>query len=73
MDARKSTIFAFQFVQPILQTITSDTIHGFRDSFLVCKMPDCYCMQNFRALHSIVHSIWTYTCENKPLQNAFKR
>ena len=35
---------------------TPDTIHGFRDSVLVCKMHDCYFTQKFRALHSLSSS-----------------
>ena len=43
MNARKNASFAFQFVKPILQTITHllkswHTIHGFRVSVLVRKM-----------------------------------
>ena len=50
MDARKSVIFAFQFVKTnFTDHDTPDTTHGFRDSVLVCKMHDCYCTQKFRA------------------------
>ena len=44
MDARKNAIFAFQFVKTSLTDHhTPDTVHGFRDSVLVCKIHDCYC------------------------------
>ena len=37
---------------------TLDTIHGFRDSVLVCKMRDCYCTirKNFEHFHSFPSS-----------------
>ena len=44
MDARKNAIFAFQCVKTSLtEHQTPDTVHGFRDSVLVCKIHDCYC------------------------------
>ena len=62
---------------------TPDTINGFRDSVLVCKMYDCYCTisKNFEPFHSFssgflikrqaIAMVRPY--ENKPLKNAFKR
>ena len=53
---------------------TSNTIHGFRDTALVCKMHDCYCRirKNFEQ-HSIP-SHWSDALDaKKPLQNVFKR
>ena len=37
---------------------TPDTIHGFRDSVLVCKIHDCYCTirKNFEHFHSFPSS-----------------
>ena len=45
MDAHKSAIFAFNFVKPdhFTDHHIPKTIHGFRDSVLVCKMHGCYC------------------------------
>ena len=84
MDARKSAIFAFQLVKLILPTMTPDTINGFRDSVLVCKMHDCYCTirKSFEAFpfllisHSHRAMQAASDCNGrpaKPLQNAFKR
>ena len=82
MDARKSAIFAFQFVKPILQTITHlirswNATHGFRDSVLVCKIHDCMTRKNFEHFHSLPSSDVSITVgsldEKKPLQNSFKR
>ena len=50
---------------------TPDTIHGFRDSVLVCKMHDCYCIPRHQAIQTM--AIIRLACENKTLQNAFKR
>ena len=59
MDARthENGIFALQFVKPILQTVTHliqswNTIHGFRDLLLVCKMHECMILKNFEHLDS---------------------
>ena len=63
---------------------TPDTIKGFKDFVLVCKMHDCYCTirENFEHFHSFSSGHLTLIkCqtiamvrlyENKPLQNAFK-
>ena len=76
MDACKSAIFAFQFVKPILQTITHlirswNTIHGFGDSVLVCKMCDCMICKKFEHFCSFPPSDARdynyYTDENKTL------
>ena len=37
---------------------TPDTIHGFRDSVLICKMHDCYCSQKFRAFSFLPIKRW---------------
>ena len=56
-----------------------DTIRGFRDSVLVCKMKDCYITisTNFAYFNSFPSSdasdCMVRLYENKPLQNAFKR
>ena len=85
MDARKSEIFAFQFVKPIFQTITHlirswNTIHGFRDSVLGCKMHDCMIRKIFEHYgisipsHQAMQEFrMNRLDENKSLQNAFKR
>ena len=58
---------------------TPDTIHGFRDSVLVCEMHDWYCTmcKNFEHFYSLplsdASAIIRLAYENKPLQNAFKR
>ena len=74
--------FAFQFVKPILQTIThrirsSNTIDGFRDSVLVCKMHDCMIRKNFKHYgisipsHQATQAFTTSGLdESKPLQDA---
>ena len=54
MDARKSAIFVFQFVEPVLKT--PNATHGFRDSVLVCKMHDCMIRKNFEHFHSLPSS-----------------
>ena len=64
---------------------TTDTINGFRNSVLACKMHDCYCTigKNFehlfpflliRSSHQAMRAIAMVRLnEHKPLQNAFKR
>ena len=58
---------------------TPHTIHGFRDSVLVCNMHDCYCtirkissisIPSHQAMHA---TAMARPYKNKPLQNAFKR
>ena len=85
MNPHKSAIFAFQFVKPILQTTThctpqtimEYTIHGFRNSVLVCEMNDCIIRKNFEHFNFFPSSDATDWItmnrldENKPLQNDF--
>ena len=83
MDARKSTIFVFQFVKPILQTITHlirswNTIHSFRDSILVFRINYCMIRNIFEHYGISIPShqaMLKFTInrldENEPLQNAF--
>ena len=55
-----------------------NTIHGFRDSFPVCKMHNCMTCKNFEHFHSFpsTQAMQAITRsrldENKPLQNPFK-
>ena len=57
---------------------TPDTINGFRDSVLACKMHDCYCTIRKKFEHFHFRSISPGLLEmitlngNEPLQNAFK-
>ena len=47
---------------------TPDTINGFRYSFQVCKMPNCYCKisKNFEHFHQAIAVVRLY--ENKLLK-----
>ena len=69
MDACKSAISAFQFVvtmvKPILDHHTPDTINGFRDSILVCKMHDSYCTihKNIEHFHFFSSSLFIKRCK----------
>ena len=79
MDARKSAIFAFQFVKPILQTIT----HLIKYTVLEIQFWSVKCttltvwyakissisIPSYQAMQAIAVRLY----ENKPLQNAFKR
>ena len=80
MDARKSAIFAFQLVKPILQTIT----HLIKYTVLEIQFWSVKCttvtvryvkissisIPSHQAMQAIA-MVRLY--ENKPLQNAFKR
>ena len=58
---------------------TTNRIHGFRYSVLVCKIHDCMIRKNFEHFHSFPSSDASdyhrmgRLDENKPLQSAFKR
>ena len=81
MDARKSAIFAFQFVKPILQTIT----HLIQYTVLEIQFWSVKCTTvtvryakiskiSFPCHHQAMLAIATIRLDiNKPLQNAFKR
>ena len=54
---------------------TPDTINGFRDSVLVCKMHDCYFTEKYNISipsHQAIQAI-AVVHEIKQLQNVFKR
>ena len=72
----------FNWKNQFIDHDTPDTINGFRDSVLVCKMHDCYCTirKSFEYFYSFSSSDargkrlqWLARLyENRPLQNAFK-
>ena len=82
MDARKTRIFAFQFVKPVLQTIThliQCTVLEIRFWFVKCTTATVHYVKissisipfyQHQAMQAIA---MVRLHENKPLQNTFKR
>ena len=82
MDARKSAIFAFEFLKPILQTIT----HLIQYTVLEIQFWSVKCMtvtvkKKFKHFHSChqamqviaIIGLGSKLYEKKPLQSTFKR
>ena len=80
MDALKSDSCVSDCKTNFTDHHAPDTIHGFRDSVLVCKMFNCYCtisnissisIPRYQAMQAI--AIIRLAYENKLLENVFKR
>ena len=81
MDARKSAIFAFQFVKPILQLSHTLYDHGIRYTVLEIQFWSVKCTTLWYAKISSISILSNQAMqaitmnrpdENKPLQNDFK-
>ena len=80
MDARKSDFCVSDCKTSFTDHHAPDTIHGFRESVLVCKMFNCYCtisnissisISRYQAMQVI--AIIRPAYENKLLESVFKR
>ena len=78
-DARKITIFVFQFAKPILQTIThliQYTVLEIQFWSVKCTTVTVQYARNIEHFHShqaMQAIVMVRLYENKPLQNTFKR